>query len=135
MSRIMIISIRKSHAEKIFVGLKSVEVRRTIPRCALPIRCLVWVPGVGIQGSVDIVYRIIAPHNVSNQVSVLLPLTGLSAEEFETYVVGARKVVLLGLANPARFPEPLPLLIRPPQTWRYLPADSEVLQCPPNPNP
>lgn len=127
----LLISIKPKYAEKIFAGVKTVELRRTRPRLLRGDLVLIYVtsPVKALAGVCEVVEVMEGTPEalwglVQDQASV-------SAEEYCDYYAGATIGFGIHLKNAHRLPEPLQLeqlrtewpSFHPPQSYRYLSPD------------
>ena len=124
----LLISIRPRHAEKIFAGVKTVELRRTRPRLLQGDLVLIYVtsPIKALAGACEVVEVIEGTPEALWR--IVQDRAGVSAEEFCDYYAGATTGFGIHLKNARRLPEPLQLeqlktewpSFHPPQSYRYL---------------
>lgn len=128
MDKIPILSIRPKYADKIFRGVKTVELRRLCPKVAEGDLVLVYVssPVRSLVGGFR-VDRVLAerPHKLWPKVQFQ---SGITREEFELYYSGAQVGYGIMFSEVWRLPNPLSLYhlralwpdFHPPQSYCYL---------------
>lgn len=129
-SRLLLLSIRPTYAEKLFDGTKLVELRRTRPKVVGGDLALVYVstPVSAIVGVLEIDRLIEAsPRRMWSEVR---HQAGISRQHFDEYYLGAERAFALFVKSARLLPRPIDLWylrrlwqnFRPPQSFRYLPA-------------
>ncbi|NOJ58980.1 ASCH domain-containing protein [Arthrobacter sp. 260] len=127
----VLISIRTRFVRAILDGSKTFELRRKVPRHAAGLDIIVYSSG----GDKAIVARAKVsevatgtPEAIWNQFEIHL---GVTRKEFDDYFLGAEVAHALKLENVTASQRPVPLTelrtdhgLEPPQSWRYLQADS-----------
>jgi len=135
------LSVRPEHADKIFSGVKTVELRRLCPKLAKGDLVLVYVssPIKSLVGGFR-VDKVLAERPQSLWAKVQFQ-SGLTREEFDLYYLGARIGYGIVISEAWRLPKPLSLYhlkalwpgFRPPQSYCYLvpgkAGAQPVLEC------
>jgi len=128
---LVILSIHPEYAEKIFSGIKQIELRRSRPKFSPGTIVLVYstAPVQKIEGFF-IVSQIIenTPESLWNDYS---DLCGVTEDEYQTYFNEALQSYGLFVSKAIRFPRPISLHdfqdicpgFFPPQSYRYLRPD------------
>ena len=124
----LLISVRPEYAERIFAGVKTVELRRTRPRLLRGDLVLIYVtsPVKALAGACEVVEVIQGTPEALWE--IVQDQAGISVEEFRNYYAGATVGFGIYLKNVYRFPDPLHLeqlrtewpRFHPPQSYRYL---------------
>jgi predicted transcriptional regulator len=129
--RRLLLSIRPVYAEAILSGAKTVELRRTRPRVAIPTEALIYAstPLRALVGTcrVDSVEEL-AIDKLWTQAG---PYAAIARAEFFAYFEGATTGFALHLSSPRRLDDPVGLTqlrvnvegFNPPQSFRYVPFD------------
>ena len=128
-TRVMLLSIRPSHADNILAGLKRVEQRRMKPHissgqpialyASSPTRAIV---GVGRATTVRVA-------TVSDLKEAHLAESAVSVSEFDAYFKGSDRAVAIGLTDFFRLESTVTLEalrsagLAPAQSWRYITPD------------
>lgn len=121
----LLLSLKPRFASAIYSGIKRVEFRRVMPRCAVPIEAFIYetMPVGRVTGAAKIVRK------VSGSIERLLELTDEhdpQREDYRRYLRGARDPCALVLKDARRFPEPRALAellgpsARAPQSYCYI---------------
>lgn len=124
----LLLSIRPTHAEKIFNGTKTVELRRVKPRLNGGDLVLVYVssPVMALMGGFEVESVISgSPRQVWCAVN---GRSGLTRAEFDEYYEGAKRAFAIVLKRRWKLKEPVRLRqlrqkrtgFRPPQSYHYL---------------
>ncbi len=115
----VLMSIRPRHADAIFAGTKTVELRRRRPSFGVGTRVLVYSSaplqrlcgsfGVGgvLEDSPDALWRQVGER------------AGVEREAFDAYFAGCEAAFAIEVLDPTRL-APTPLSIRPPQSYLFL---------------
>jgi predicted transcriptional regulator len=126
--KVLLLSIRPEHAEKIFRGQKKVELRRIRPKVKRYDKVVVYVssPVKALMGLFE-VERVVEelPQYLWWQVR---HDAGVSKQQFDHYYTGARIGFGIFLTKAEMLPKPIPLTLlrkewigfHPPQSYRYL---------------
>jgi len=134
-NKVLLLSIRPMYAEKIFQGLKKVELRRVRPKIQHGDYILVYVtsPIKALEGVLRVDYVIEdRPHELWPHVK---KFAGVTRDEFDAYYDGANKGFGIFLKEAKRINNPISLDrlrklfegFHPPQSYRYLhPAEIEI---------
>jgi predicted transcriptional regulator len=136
-NRRLLLSLKPRYAEAILSGEKTVELRRTRPRVAIPTEALIYAssPNMALVGRC----RVDAVRSMTTE--ALWRRFGKEAavtrDEFRSYFDGAKLGFALILVEPERLLTPVPLAeirtcwsgFQPPQSFRYLsiPRSEELL--------
>lgn len=126
--KVLLLSIRPNHAEKIVNGTKSVELRRRKPRMEGGGVALIYAsaPTQALIGEVQILSISEArPQDIWAKVREKAALT---KEDFDEYFKGADRAVAIEVGNVRKFTQPITLTnirvaisdFRPPQSFRYV---------------
>lgn len=127
----VLISIRSKFVRAILDGTKTFELRRKVPRHAAGLDVIVYSSG----GDKAIMARARVsqvatgtPESIWSQYAVHL---GVTRQEFDEYFLGTEVAHALKLEDVTASRRPVPLTelradhgLEPPQSWRYLQADS-----------
>lgn len=129
--RVLLLSIRPEYAEKIFEGVKTVELRRVRPRIDEGDWVLVYVssPVKALVGAFKVDHVVSGPPQ--DLWGIVQHAAGIAREEFKTYYDGAAVGFGIFFSNVRRFSEPAELQdirqqcpgFHPPQGYRYLRAN------------
>ena len=124
----LLISIRPKHAEKIFNGIKTVELRRTRPRLKSGDLVLVYVssPTKALMGAFEV--DSVTGGRPSQIWKRFNGKSGLTKPEFDDYYEGAKQAFAVVLKRLWKFAKPVELTqlrrnktgFRPPQSYHYL---------------
>lgn len=135
----ILISIKPEWVKKILSGEKTIEVRKSKPKFALPITCYIYESGTGkvvaefICDTID-VYEPVAGSpfseleekcwNGEKWVSIDYDKMGMSKEQFYAYKKGSWSVYGWHISNLKIYDVPIELkefrISRPPQSWQYV---------------
>jgi predicted transcriptional regulator len=126
----LLLSIRPKHAEKIFSGVKTVELRRTRPRLKNGDLVLVYVssPTKALMGAFEVASVTAgSPNQIWKRFN---GKSGLTKSEFDDYYEGAKQAFAVLLKQLWKFKKPVNLTqlrrkrigFRPPQGYHYLTA-------------
>lgn len=127
--RRLLLSIRPVYAEAILSGIKTVELRRTRPRVAIPTEALIYAstPLRALVGRcrVDSVEEL----TIAKLWKQTGPFAAIARSDFLTYFEGATTGFALHLSSPRRLADPVGLTqlrvnvegFNPPQSFRYVP--------------
>jgi predicted transcriptional regulator len=136
-SRRLLISVRPRFANAILDGSKTVELRRTPPRLAIPTQALIYAssPTMALVGTCNVV-RVVS-HTPWGLWCKYGKQTGVSYEEYQEYFVGAPVAFGLILTDPIFLDHPVSLRrlrsawrnFQPPQSFRYvtIPESDQLL--------
>ncbi|HEX3856275.1 MAG TPA: EVE domain-containing protein [Verrucomicrobiae bacterium] len=124
----LLISIRPKHAEKIFSGIKTVELRRVRPRLKNGDLVLVYVssPTKALMGAFEVASVTGgSPRQIWKKFN---GRSGLTKSEFNDYYEGAKQAFAVVLKKLWKFEKPVKLTqlrrnrigFRPPQSYHYL---------------
>jgi len=127
-NKVLLLSIRPEYAEKIFLGVKEVELRRTRPKLEEGDIVVVYAssPTKALIGACRVKKVIQKPlQELWNEVN---EISGLSYREFCLYYKGISEGCAIFLYNKQYFSQPIDLKclkhelenFRPPQSYRYL---------------
>jgi len=127
-STALLLSIRPNFASAIYARLKRAEFRRIRPRCACPIRALIYeTRPVGlVTGSVTITEIVDAP---PSRLAAIVGAQDAMLQDYQAYLSGASQPCALILSEVVRFAASVPLVrvlgehARPPQSYRYVSVD------------
>ena len=131
-TRMVVLSLKPRFAEAILAGVKTVELRRTVPKIVVPTQALLYAvtPARALLGTC------VVTDVVSAELDDLWqehgPGTGLTYQEFQQYFEGVDAGAALTLAHPQRFGRAIPLQdlrarprgFRPPQSFAYVDAQT-----------
>ena len=131
-SRMVVLSLKPRFAEAILDGVKTVELRRTVPKIVVPTQALLYAvtPVRALLGTC------VVTDVVSAELDVLWqdhgPGAGLTYQEFRQYFEGVDAGAALTLADPQPFSRSIPLEdlqarprgFRPPQSFAYVDAQT-----------
>ena len=133
----VMLSIHHKHAERIFSGLKLLEIRKTAPSCSYPYIIYMYETKNSGAGAVVGFFKCCARiktnafgsglreespegHAARENIAVRACLT---VDELIEYADG-KDIYALEVSTPIRFPNPHPLsdfgLTRAPQSWQYM---------------
>lgn len=123
----LVLSLKPRFAEAILAGTKTVEVRRVMPRVALPTLALLYASG-NVRALVGTcVVQSVARHPADELWHLHGAGTALSRTEFNSYLQGRDSGVALLLERPEPLATPIPLHtlrqahgFRPPQSFAYV---------------
>ncbi len=128
LGRILLLSVRPEYADKIFEGIKEVELRRTRPRLCEGDLVIVYAssPKKALIGAFEVKKVIQKP--LEDLWSEVQEKAGISYEDFCFYYKGLSVGCGIFLSKPSYFHEPVNLErlrqewdnFRPPQSYRYL---------------
>lgn len=132
MSKILLLSIRPRYAEKIFCGDKTVELRRTRPRLEAGDLVLIYTssPSCALTGAFTVAgVTVGAPELIWRTCG---EKAQISHAAFKVYYEGAKNAFAIGIERAWSFNRPVTLRelrrrmkgFHPPQTYRYLPAET-----------
>ncbi len=123
----ILMSIKSKFARMIFAGQKTVELRRRLPKRAVPgTRVIVYSSGedMAMIGW----FEVSEARMVSrNEAIAMLPRIGITRSEFDAYCGDLREVGVIEIARAKLFARRWPLKIRPPQSYMYL--SDEIAGC------
>jgi len=134
-NKVLLLSIRPRYAEKIFQGMKQVELRRVRPNIQHGDHILVYVtaPIKALEGVLQVDYVIEDhPHELWSHVE---NTAGVTRDEFDAYYDGADVGFGIFFKEAKRINNPISLdklrklfgSFHPPQSYRYLhPAEVEI---------
>ncbi len=134
-TKVLLLSIRPRYAEKIFQGVKKVELRRVRPNIKHGDLIFVYVtsPVKALEGVLQVESVIEdRPHNLWNHVKTI---AGITRDEFDSYYDGADLGYGIFFKEAKRITNPIGLdklrkifdNFQPPQSYRYLrPAEVEI---------
>ncbi len=126
--RMVVLSLRPRFAEAILAGVKTVELRRTVPKIVIPTRALLYAAspvrallGTCVITSVRSADLAALWHEYGSR-------SELSFHEFQQYFEGVAKGTALTLSEPQALSRPIPLqdlrakprIFRPPQSFAYV---------------
>ena len=105
----LLISVKPEYAEKIFAGVKTVELRRTRPRLLRGDLVLIYVtsPVKALAGACEVVEVVQGTPEALWE--VVQDQAGISIEEFRDYYAGATLGFGICFRNVHRLPKPLHL--------------------------
>lgn len=121
----LLVSIHPAHAEAILAGRKTVEFRKrwrardhagetieallyaTAPTSAVVGMALL---GRAMWGRPALIWRLAAARG---------HFPGIDRDEFDLYAGAAGEIAAIPVLDVHRWPQPMPLLTRPPQSWRF----------------
>ena len=126
--RMIVLSLKPRFAQAILAGVKTVELRRTVPKIVIPTRALLYAssPVRALLGTCVITSV------RSADLAALWHEYGLRSElpyhEFQQYFEGVAKGTALTLSEPQALSRPIPLQdlrakprgFRPPQSYAYV---------------
>jgi predicted transcriptional regulator len=130
--RRLLLSIRPVYAEAILSGIKTVELRRTRPRVAIPTEALIYAstPLRALVGTcqVDSVEEL----TIAQLWKQTGALAAIAKSDFMSYFEGASTGFALHLSLPRRLDDPVGLTqlrvnvdgFNPPQSFCYLPVEA-----------
>lgn len=144
MTRDILLSIRPRFADAILAGEKTHELRRRFANAHPGTRVIIYASGS--RRAVVGMFTIAAIQSMPTWIIARRRrrATTLSAGEIREYLAGSKAGVLIEVANPVRFEQPLSLTearalfgIEPPQSYRYLPRSTvnEILLAARTPAP
>ncbi len=126
--RMVVLSLKPRYAEAILAGVKTVELRRTMPKIEVPTLALLYAttPVRALLGTC-----VIANVRSASLAALWIDYgaqSDLCHHEFEHYFEGVAAGTALELANPQAFSQPIPLHdlrtrpngFRPPQSYYYV---------------
>ena len=126
--RMIVLSLKPRFAEAILAGVKTVELRRTVPKIVIPTRALLYASspvrallGTCVITSVRSADLAALWHEYGSR-------SELSFHEFQQYFEGVAKGTALTLSDPQALSRPIPLQdlqakprsFRPPQSFAYV---------------
>ena len=125
--RALVLSLRPRFAEAILAGIKTVEVRRVMPRITVPTLALLYASGSARALVGMCVVRSVARYPADGLWHLHGADTALSRAEFDAYLQGRDCGVALLLERPEPLAAPIPLHtlrqahgFRPPQSFAYV---------------
>ncbi|MCY4069445.1 MAG: hypothetical protein OXE79_10145 [Acidimicrobiaceae bacterium] len=128
--RMVVLSLKPRFAEAILAGVKTVELRRTVPRIEVPTRALLYAttPLRALLGTC--VISRVQTAGLAALWSEYGSRADLSHQEFRQYFEGVAAGTALELAQPQALSQPIPLRdlrtrqdgFRPPQSYSYVGA-------------
>ena len=128
--RMIVLSLKPRFAQAILAGVKTVELRRTVPKIVIPTRALLYASspvrallGTCVITSVRSADLAALWHEYGSR-------SELSFHEFQQYFEGLAKGTALTLSEPQALSRPIPLQdlrakpkgFRPPQSYAYVDA-------------
>ncbi len=128
--RMIVLSLKPRFAQAILAGVKTVELRRTVPKIVIPTRALLYASspvrallGTCVITSVRSADLAALWHEYGSR-------SELSFHEFQQYFEGVAKGTALTLSEPQALSRPIPLQdlrakpkgFRPPQSYAYVDA-------------
>ena len=144
---VMLLAIKGCHAEKIFDGMKTYEIRRQRPKLHFPARALLYAPGKGVLGECVLMARTdFVPEQKMSQWHLdygrkyarkafrnIADKAGLKVKELKAYLAGASNPTVLLVGHSKRYQRAVTLAklrdivqdahFTAPQSWRYLTHD------------
>ena len=129
MPKTILISIHPEYAEKILTGEKTFELRRRLP-LEKPDRMVIYAtaPISAVVGTAEVTDTIDLP--LTELWKRVKKSAFLTLDEFHEYFKPQDRGKAFVLSNPKRFPFPAPIteygLKRAPQSWQYLPEESNA---------
>lgn len=129
MPKTILISIHPEYAEKILTGEKTYELRRRLP-LEKPDHMVIYAtaPISAVVGAVEVTDMINLP--LTELWKRVKKSSFVTLNEFHEYFRPHDRGKAFMLRNPVRFPSPIPLteygIKRPPQSWQYLPEESNA---------
>ena len=126
--RMIVLSLKPRFAQAILAGVKTVELRRTVPKIVIPTRALLYASspvrallGTCVITSVRSADLAALWHEYGSR-------SELSSHEFQQYFEGVAKGTALTLSEPQALSRPIPLQdlrakprsFRPPQSFAYV---------------
>ena len=126
--RMIVLSLKPRFAQAILAGVKTVELRRTVPKIVIPTRALLYASspvrallGTCVITSVQSADLAALWHEYGSR-------SELSFHEFQQYFEGVAKGTALTLSEPQALSRPIPLQdlrakprsFRPPQSFAYV---------------
>ncbi len=126
--RMVVLSLRPRFAEAILAGVKTVELRRTVPKIVIPTRALLYAasPVRALLGTC--VITSVRSADLAALWHEYGPRSKLSFGEFQQYFKGVNTGTALTLSGPQTLNRPIPLQdlrakprnFRPPQSFAYV---------------
>ncbi len=126
--RMVVLSLRPRFAEAILAGVKTVELRRTVPKIVIPTRALLYAasPVRALLGTC--VITSVRSADLAALWHEHGPRSELSFHEFQQYFKGVNTGTALTLSEPQALSRPIPLQdlrakprnFRPPQSFAYV---------------
>ena len=129
MPKTILISIHPEYAEKILTGEKAFELRRRLP-LEKPERMVIYAtaPISAVVGTAEVADMIDLP--LSELWKHVRKSAFVTLSEFHEYFRPQDRGKAFVLSNPERFLSPIPIteygLKRAPQSWQYLPEESDA---------
>ncbi len=107
--RMVVLSLRPRFAEAILTGVKTVELRRTVPKIVIPTRALLYAasPTRALLGTC--VITSVRSAGLAALWQEYGPRSELSFDEFQQYFEGVAKGTALALSEPQALSQPIPL--------------------------
>ena len=136
--RMIILSLKPWHAESIFSGLKTVELRRIEPKIIVPTRALIYAttPTKALLGTC--IVDTVITDGLAELWKEYGSRTGVRHAEFRDYFKGRKVGSALALSDARQFSRQIPLadlrashcVDRPPQSYSYVDAEigNQLLQ-------
>src|SRR5256885_653447 len=103
---VLLLSIRREHADRIFNGSKHYELRRLLPTARLRRVYLYETGGTGVVGCFDV--RAVL-HQPVERLWKTVGTAATTRDRFRQYFVNTDKGFALAIETPVRFPHPLKL--------------------------
>ena len=126
-ARALVLSLKPRFAEAILAGIKTVEVRRVMPRITVPTLALLYASGSARALVGTCVVRSVARYPADGLWHLHGADTALSRAEFDAYLQGRDCGVALLLERPEPLAASIPLHtlrqahgFRPPQSFAYV---------------
>ncbi len=126
--RMIVLSLKPRFAEAILAGVKTVELRRTVPKIVIPTRALLYAssPVRALLGTC--VITSVRSADLAALWHAYGSRSELSFQEFQQYFEGVAKGTALTLSDPQTLSRPIPLQdlrakprnFRPPQSFAYV---------------
>lgn len=126
--RMVVLSLRPRFADAILAGVKTVELRRTVPKIVIATRALLYAasPVRALLGTC--VITSVRSADLAAVWHEYGPRSELSFHEFQHYFKGVNKGTALTLSEPQALSRPIPLQdlrakprnFRPPQSFAYV---------------
>ena len=129
MPKTILISIHPEYAERILTGEKTYELRRRLP-LEKPERMVIYAtaPISAVVGTAEVTDTIDLP--LTELWKRVRKSAFVTLDEFHEYFRPHDRGKAFVLRNPVRFPSPIPIteygLKRAPQSWQYLPEESNA---------
>ena len=125
--RAILLSIKPEWAAKIYAGEKTLEIRKSVPKCVFPAVVLIYESGTGLVTGTFTLQGVL--HTASPV--YFAKAAAMSLKELGDYGPDGRGVYHgWAIEKPLRFTVPHTLasmgINRPPQSWRYISLEDEA---------